>query len=251
VYGLAQVGVTGGFGQLSVLIPLLGGLALISVFTLRALALGGRALVDLRLFRVSSFSAASGLLFLSGFALYGAMLLVPLYFQQVRGQQAFAAGLLIAAQGVGVLVSRGIAGRLTDRIGARWVAFTGLLVVALATVPFALATSNTPEWWLVVTLVVRGLGLGAVTIPVMASAYIGLDRSEVPHASILTRTAQQIGGSFGTAVLAVVLEGAIAQHALAGLDGRAAAFDVAFWWSIAFTALAVLLAFWLPNREPS
>ena len=55
------------------------------------------------------------MLFLSGFALYGAMLLVPLYFQQVRGQQAFAAGLLIAAQGVGVLVSRGIAGRLTDR----------------------------------------------------------------------------------------------------------------------------------------
>jgi MFS family permease len=179
------------------------------------------------------------------------MLLVPLYFQQVRGQQAFAAGLLIAAQGVGVLVSRGIAGRLTDRVGARWVVFTGLLVVAFATVPFALATSNSPEWWLVVTLVVRGLGLGAVTIPVMASAYIGLDRSEVPHASIITRTAQQIGGSFGTAVLAVVLERSIAQHALAGLDGRAAAFDVAFWWSIAFTALAVLLAFWLPNRGPS
>jgi hypothetical protein len=106
-----------------------------------------------------------------------------------------------------------------------------------ATVPFALATSNTPEWWLVVTLVVRGLGLGAVTIPVMASAYIGLDRSEVPHASIITRTAQQIGGSFGTAALAVVLERAIAQHALAGLDGRAAAFDVAFWWSIAFYSL--------------
>ena len=58
------------------------------------------------------------------------------YFQQVRGQQAFAAGLLIAAQGVGVLASRGIAGQLTDRIGARWVAFTGLVVVALATVPF-------------------------------------------------------------------------------------------------------------------
>jgi EmrB/QacA subfamily drug resistance transporter len=170
VYGLAQVGMTGGFGHLSVLIPLLGGVALISVFTLRALAVGAQALVDLRLFRVSSFRAASGLLFLSGFALYGAMLLVPLYFQQVRGQQAFAAGLLIAAQGVGVLVSRGIAGRLTDRIGARWVTFTGLLVVALATAPFALATPSTPEWWLVVTLVVRGLGLGAVTIPVMASA---------------------------------------------------------------------------------
>jgi EmrB/QacA subfamily drug resistance transporter len=251
VYGLAQVGLTGSFRHVSVLIPLLGGLAMISAFTLRALTVGAQALVDLRLFRISSFSAATGLLFLSGFALYGAMLLVPLYFQQVRGQQAFAAGLLIAAQGVGVLASRGIAGRLTDRIGARWVAFTGLVIVGVATLPFALATSGTPEWWLVATLVVRGVGLGAVTIPVMASAYIGLERTEVPHASIITRTVQQIGGSFGTAVLAVVLERALTQHALAGLDGQAAAFDVAFWWSIAFTAMAVVLAFWLPNRGPS
>jgi EmrB/QacA subfamily drug resistance transporter len=156
VYGLAQVAVTGDFWYPSVLIPLLGGLALISAFTLRAPAVGAQALVDLRLFRVSSFSAATGLLFLSGFALYGAMLLVPLYFQQVRGQQAFAAGLLIAAQGVGVLASRGIAGRLTDRIGARWVAFTGLVIVGVATLPFALTTAGAPEWSLVATLVVRG-----------------------------------------------------------------------------------------------
>jgi len=53
------------------------------------------------------------------------MLLVPLYLQQARGQQAFAAGLLIAAQGVGVLASRSLAGQLTDQIGASWVAFTG------------------------------------------------------------------------------------------------------------------------------
>ena len=59
---------------------------LIIAFTLRALATGAQALIDVRLFRVGTFSTATGLLFLSGFALYGAMLLVPLYFQQVRGQ---------------------------------------------------------------------------------------------------------------------------------------------------------------------
>jgi MFS family permease len=159
--------------------------------------------------------------------------------------------MLIAAQGVGVLASRGIAGRLTDRIGARWVALAGLVIVGVATLPFALVTADTPESWLVATLAVRGIGLGAVTIPVMASAYIGLDRTEVPHASIITRTAQQIGGSFGTAVLAVVLERALARPGLPGLDGRAAAFEVAFWWSVAFTAMAVVLAFWLPSRESS
>lgn len=251
IFGLAQVGTDDGFGHASVLVPLLGGLALIVAFTVRALAVGGNALVDVRLFRVTSFSAASGLLFLSGFALYGAMLLVPLYFQQVRGLDAFAAGLLIAAQGIGVLASRGIAGKLTDQIGARWVTFTGLVVVALATVPFALATTGTNEWWLVATLVVRGVGLGAVTIPVMTSAYLGLDKSAIPHASIITRTSQQVGGSFGTAVLAVVLQHAITSHASSGLAGRAMAFDLAFWWSIGFTAVAIVLAFWLPAHPHS
>jgi EmrB/QacA subfamily drug resistance transporter len=247
VFGLAQVGERGGFGHASVLVPLVGGLALLVAFTVRAIAIAGSALVDVGLFRVPSFSAASGLLLLSGFALYGAMLLVPLYFQQVRGLSPFLAGLLIAAQGVGVLASRGIAGKLTDRIGARRVTFTGLVVVALATVPFALVSTGTNEWWLVGWLVVRGVGLGAVTIPVMASAYLGLDRGAIPHASIITRTSQQIGGSFGTAVLAVVLQRAIASHAADGLAGRAHAFDVAFWWSIAFTLAAIVLALWLPT----
>ena len=71
------------------------------------------------------------------------------------------------------------------------------------------------------------------------------------YSPIITRTAQQIGGSFGTAVLAVVLERSVAQHAAAGLGGVAAGFDVAFWWSIAFTAVAVVLALWLPARSPS
>ena len=244
VFGLARVGAEGGFGHPSVLVPILLGLALLVVFTVRARSLGGRALVDVRLFRLSSFGAATGLLFLSGFALYGALLLVPLYFQQVRGFSPVSAGLFIAAQGVGILGSRSLAGRLTDRIGTRWVAFTGLAVVAAATVPFALATATTDRWWLTAVLVVRGLGLGAVTIPVMAAAYYGLERTEVPHASILTRTAQQIGGSFGTAVLAVVLEHYATTRALPD------AFDIAFWWSIAFTAAALLLALLLPAQPP-
>jgi EmrB/QacA subfamily drug resistance transporter len=251
VFGLAQVGADGGFGHPSVLIPLSAGLALIVAFTVRAARMGETALVDVRLFRVTSFSAASGLLFLSGFALYGAMLLVPLYFQQVRGLHAFGAGLLIAAQGVGVLASRGLAGKLTDRIGARWIAFTGLVIVALATVPFAFASAGTDEWFLVGTLVVRGVGLGAVTIPVMAGAYLGLDRAAVPHASIITRTAQQIGGSVGTAVLAVVLQRSAVRHASDGVAGRATAFDIAFWWSVAFTVVAIVLALWLPTRPRS
>jgi EmrB/QacA subfamily drug resistance transporter len=242
LFGLSRVGVTGGFGHPSVYLPMVGGALLVGVFAVRALRMGGAALVDLRLFRAPAFAASTALLFLSGFVLYGAMLVMPLYFQDVRGHDALATGLLLAPQGLGVLASRSLAGLLTDRIGPRWVVFGGLLVTAAATVPFALAGAGTNVWILVVALVVRGVGLGGVTIPVISGAYEGLDRVQIPHASIITRAAQQVGGSFGGGVLAVILTGQLAGH------GGVRAYDVTFWWTIGFTVAAVLLALRLPSR---
>lgn len=79
----------------------------------------------------------------------------------------------------------------------------------------------------------------------MVAAYMGLGKQEIPHSSVLARIAQQIGGSFGTAVLAVILEGAVAAHPAMLAD----AFHVAFWWSAGFSALAVVLALWLPGAQ--
>src|SRR5215831_19349880 len=108
-----------------------------------------------------------------------------------------------------------------------------------------MVTAPRPNPWMVIS----GFGLGAVTMPVIVAGYIGLDKQQIPHSSVLTRTAQQIGGSFGTAVLAVILGGAIAAHPATLAD----AFHVAFWWSVGFSAVAVLLSLWLPGaqRRPS
>src|SRR5437763_1356860 len=81
LFGLSRVGATGGFGHLSVVLPAVGGALLVGVFVVRALRMRGAALVDVRLFRVPAFAASTALLFLSGFVLYGAMLVMPLYFQ--------------------------------------------------------------------------------------------------------------------------------------------------------------------------
>jgi hypothetical protein len=80
---------------------------------------------------------------------------------------------------------------------------------------------------------------------VMMAAYVGLDKEQIAHSSVLTRTAQQIGGSFGTAVLAVIL----ASATTARPGDLAGAFQVAFWWSVGFSALAVLLSLWLPGAS--
>jgi EmrB/QacA subfamily drug resistance transporter len=243
ILGLTDAGRAAGFAHPDVIIPLLAGAALIAAFTFYALR-RARPLVDVRLLTRRPVASASAVLFISGFALYGAMLLLPLYYQEVRGVSALMTGVMLIPQGVGMLASRSVAGRLTDKIGARPVAGFGFVIVTLATLPFAFAGAHANAWLLALWLVLRGFGLGAVTITVMAVAYLGLDRQEIAHSSVLTRTAQQIGGSFGTAVLAVILEEAVIAH-----PGRlAVAFDVAFWWSVGFSVAAVLLSMWLPGR---
>ena len=250
LFGLSNASNAGGFGRADVLAPALIGVALLAVFASYSARRAGRALVEVRLFTHRPVASASALLFLSGASLYGAMLLLPLYWQEVRGADPLMAGLLLVPQGIGTFFSRSLAGRLTDRIGAKWVTVVGFAIVGLATIPFALATPTTNQWFLMGALVVRGFGLGAVTIPIMTVAYVGLDRVDVPHASILTRIAQQVGGSFGVALLAVILQSTITRL---GGDGTATAhaFDQAFWWAIGFTVVAIVVSLVLLPARPA
>jgi EmrB/QacA subfamily drug resistance transporter len=242
--GLANAGTAAGFAHPGVIVPLVAGVALLAAFTGYALR-NSHPLVEVRLLAKRPVGSSSAVLFFSGFSLYGAMLLLPLYYQDVRGTTALAAGAMLVPQGIGTLLSRTVAGSNIDRFGSRVIALAGFAIVAAATVPFALARPHTSEWLLAVWMAIRGFGLGAVTMPVIVAGYIGLDKQQIPHSSVLTRTAQQIGGAFGTAVLAVILQGAIATHPVTLAD----AFHVAFWWSAGFSAVAVLLSLWLPGAQ--
>ena len=242
ILALSNAGSAAGFAHSDIIAPLGIGVALVAAFTGHALRRPG-SLVDVRLLTRRPVASASAVLFFSGFSLYGAMLLLPLYYQQVRGVSALTAGIMLVPQGVGALLSRGLAGRLTDKIGARPIAVAGFAIVAAATIPFGFTGPGTSAWLLALWLVIRGFGLGAVTIPVMAVAFLGLDKGQIAHSSVVTRTIQQIGGSFGTTVLAVILSGGITAHH----GSLATAFDIAFWWAAGFSALAVLLALWLPG----
>jgi EmrB/QacA subfamily drug resistance transporter len=247
LFGLSNVTRDGGFGRTDVLVPFVGGLVLLAGFTGWALRRRGAALIDVHLLAHRPLATSSTLLFLSGIALYGAMLLLPLYWQQLRGTDALGAGLLLIPQGIGTLLSRSTAGKLADRLGARWVCVAGFAVVAVGTVPFALAGASTNEWILMAALLVRGFGLGAVTIPLMSVAFVGMERADVPHGSIISRIGSQIGGSFGVAVLAVILTGAITAENVPGLvDG----FRTAFWWATGLAALGIPLSFLLPRSAP-
>ena len=244
LFGLSNVGKSGGLGRVDVQVPLIAGLVLLIAFVAWTLRRAGSALIDVRLLRIRSVGASSAVLFLAGACTYAAMFLLPLYWQELHGFDVLDAALLLIPQGVGSLLTRTMAGRLTDRIGGRAVAVAGFVLIALATVPFAVAGPGTNQWWLGAVLLVRGLGLGAVLIPVMTVAFVDLDPGDMPHASMLTRISQQVGGSFGVAVGAVVL-----QSVLASGHSAAQAFGQAFWWTIGFTVVAALASFLLPGRR--
>ncbi|SDU90256.1 drug resistance transporter, EmrB/QacA subfamily [Microlunatus sagamiharensis] len=240
--GLSGAAEPGGFARTAVWAPLAAGGALLAAFVAWATRRRGAALVDVHVLRHRPLAASASLLFLTGASLYGAMLLLPLSFQELRGLDALGAGLLLVPQGVGALASRTLAGRLNDRFGPRPVALAGFAVLGLATLPFVWTGPGTPAGWLVPVLLVRGVGLGAVTIPLMAVGFVGLAREEVPHASIVTRIAMQVGGAVGVAVLAVVL-----QHALGGA-APVEAFHHSFAWAVGFTAVSLALSLLLPGR---
>jgi EmrB/QacA subfamily drug resistance transporter len=240
--GLSQLSEDGGLGHAGVLVPLLAGIAFLGAFVAWALRPSDqRPIVDIRLLRTRSLGSASGALFTAGAAMYAGMFLLPLYYQQLRGDSVLAAGLLLIPQGVGALVSRFAVGGLVGRFGARAVTVGSFLLVAAATVPFALAGPSTSLWWLGAVLLVRGLGIGAVLIPPMSVAYQDIEPATIPHATMNTRIAQQVGASFGTAIVAVALQSLLAS-------GASGAFQGAFWWATGIAVVAVVPALALPGR---
>jgi EmrB/QacA subfamily drug resistance transporter len=247
VYGLSAAGTHGGFGDPAVLVPVAIGGALLAAFAVHALRTRIEPLIDLRLFRARSFTGSAGLMFLFVLSIFGAMLLLPLYYQQARGESALAAGLALAPQGLGMMVALVIAGRLTDKVGPRPVVLAGMVLATLGTIPYAQVGPETSELALAASLVVRGAGLGAVIVPAMAAAYYDLRPEAIARATSAVRILQQVGASFGTAVLAVVLQHEAASHAAAGAAGLATAFGNTFWWAVGFTALAFIPALLLPG----
>ncbi|MGB8451001.1 MAG: MDR family MFS transporter [Anaerocolumna sp.] len=247
IYGIAQIASHGGISSSAVAVPLGVGIVLMIMFIIYALNTKREPILDLRLFKSRNFSASNILLFLTGIITNGAMLMLPLYYQEVRGISALYTGLWLIPQGVGMLLTRSQVGKIADRDGARNIVMISLVVTAVGTLPFAFADAGTSPILLATALLVRGAGLGGLLISLMASAYIGLNREQIPHASTATRIFQTIGGAFGSAILATVLQHQMASQT--NLNAASGAFNVAFWWTVAFAVIAIIPTFLLPMHK--
>jgi len=237
VYGLSEIGTQGSFTAAKVVWPLVIGVVLAGVFIWHALR-AARPLLDIRLYANRVFGAASLTTFGLGAALFGTMILIPLYYQQIRGESVILTGLLVGPQGLGMLAMAPFNGRLTERFGGGRVAIVGVLILCASTVPLAFVGAHTSILAISLVLLVRGLGIGLSFMPTMTAAFASLRTDQLSDATPQMNVLQRLGGAIGTAVLAVVLQRA-ALHAHTPAEG-AAAFNAAYWWALGIGVLSLI-----------
>ena len=155
-------------------------------------------------------------------AFFGALLLIPLYYQSVRGASALSAGLLLVPQGVGAMITMPIAGRLTDRYGPEYLPAAGIPLLVIGLAPFAFVTATTSYVLLSGFNFILGLGMGLAMMPTMTAAMQAVPREAIARVSTAMNIIRQGGASIGTAVVTVLLSTAIKDR-IAGRARRTAA----------------------------
>ncbi|HLU71154.1 MAG TPA: DHA2 family efflux MFS transporter permease subunit [Nonomuraea sp.] len=237
VLALSQAAEQAAFGAWPVLVPLAAGVALLAGYGLHARR--GEPLIDPRLFARRSFSAAVVVMGLVGLATFATLFALPLFFRQVHGVGELAAGMLVAPVGAGAAVAMPLAGRLSDRLGARGLALGGAVVAALGGVAFTQVGPGTGVGWPVLAGCVMGLGLGSVGAPTMGSLYRLLPAPLIPQGSAVLYMLNQLGAALGIAVVTLIVQRA--GDPVGGLRG-------VFWFALAMVAVILAAAPLLPGR---
>ncbi|MFF5262448.1 DHA2 family efflux MFS transporter permease subunit [Actinomadura viridis] len=268
IYGVTSGGDRGDFGAPGVLLPLLAGVALVAAFVVRALT-ARHPLLDLRPFRDRAFATATGTMTLFVLGYFGAMLLLPLYYQVVRGESATAAGLLSIPMALASGTVMQLAGRMADKVSPGRTVPVSIAVAATGFALFAHQLSADASYWgLGGAMLLMGAGGGATMMPLMTAATRRMGHDQAPAASTAVNLLNTSMAAVGTAVVSVLLSNAMAarvalaaEHGLQGLQGlapdaRAAvapglaeAFQQTYVWSVALIALALVPALFMPRGD--
>ncbi len=213
LYGVSSIPGEGTFFATKVLVPGVVGLLMVAGFVVWSFR-PAHPLLDLRLFRNRNLTVSIITMFLFAAAFFGGLLLVPTYFQQVRGESPVDAGWLMAVQGLGAMITMPIAGALTDKLPVGRIVPFGLLGITGGMFALTQLDGSTSYTYILTVLFIMGLGMGATMMPLMTSALKTLTSHEVARGSTLLNISQQIASSIGVAIMSVVLTNGLANNSL-------------------------------------
>lgn len=208
VFGLSEAGVAANGEQMvTPVIPVIVGVIALAAFVWRQIVLQreDRALLDLRTLLSRPYSLSVVLLICSSIALFGSLILLPIYLQNVLGYKPLEAGLLLLPGGLLMGLLGPVVGRLIDAHGVRPVLIPGAIITAASLWSMGLFTEHSSIWQVLVTHLVLSVGLAGVFTPVFSVSLGSLPVRLASHGSALISTAQQVAGAAGTALFVTVM----------------------------------------------
>ncbi|ORI17329.1 MFS transporter [Rhodococcus sp. 1168] len=243
VYGLNAWGEQRSILAPGVFMPIAVGGILVALFVRHARR-HPDPILDLCLFRLPVFAAASVTTFANGAAMFGAFLLLPLYFQVGRGEEPLETGLLLIGLSVGTALTMPFVGSMIDKIGSGVVSVAGGLATIATTAPFVFLPLDTDELTIQVLLFARGIALALAIMPPTVAAYEAVSQRQLPDATSQINVLQRVGGAIGGSLLAVTVAGSMSS-------GTASALQLSFAALTGFSALSLSASIWLLHTEQS
>jgi EmrB/QacA subfamily drug resistance transporter len=163
-------------------------------------------MLDLRIFKNSGFSLATGLTFVTTIGLFSVVFLLPLFLQNLRGLTAFEAGLLMLPAILGSIITMPLAGHLYDRVGPKIPVVIGLLIAGVTTYWMRTIDVTTPDNLLRWMLFIRSMGIGLAMMPVMTYALASVEQKMTAQASSIMNVSRTVFASLGIAIFATMLD---------------------------------------------
>lgn len=207
VYGLSQLGVPEPEGvNWKAIVALLIGLATMTIFVLRQLSLQRTSspLLDLRVFKYAMFRTSTLLMVVAMIAMFGAILLIPLYLQTILMVDPQTTGLILLPGGLIMGLTGPLIGRLFDKVGPLPLTITGSIIITLCLLAYSQLTLTTPLLWIAAVQTCLNLGLALIFTPSFTTALNPLPPELYSHGSAGVATLQQVAGAAGTALLVAI-----------------------------------------------
>ena len=250
VYGLSEFA---NGDRLRPILFVVAGAVAIAVFAARQIFLmrTGAPLLDLRVLRHRTYRLSLIVMSIAFMAMLGAMILLPLYLQEVRGLSPLETGLLVMPGGLAMGLMGPRVGALFDRFGSRLLVLPGSVAIVLSLFAFTQVGADTAYPLILGVHILMMIGLAALFTPVFTLGLGDVPMNLYSHGSSMLGTIQQVAGAFGTALVITLMTSQEKSRIADGVPKVAAQIDgmqLAFLVSAVIAVVVIVLAAMLPNR---
>ncbi|KAA9004223.1 DHA2 family efflux MFS transporter permease subunit [Paenibacillus spiritus] len=272
LYGFSDAS-NDGWDSPRVLVSLIAGVVFLILFVWREMKTE-KPILEFRVFKYDMFSLTTVINVIITMAMFSAMILLPIFLQNIRGFSPVKSGLLLLPGALLMGLMSPITGMIFDRIGARWLAVIGLLITTLTTYELSRLTVSTTYNHMLLLYTLRMFGMSMLMMPIQTAGLNQLPRRLNAHGSAMSQTLRNVAGALGTALLVTLFMNASEDRGkelvqAAGINpadpanqtkmleitqqatvyGINHAFVVSMWMAVAALALAFFIRRVEPNRE--